>query len=391
MNAVNFVDGLDGLAAGRAGDRRHRVLPLRLPADRATSTRAPTPTRTSRRSCSPCWWARASASCRTTSTRPASSWATRARCCSASCSSRGRDLRDRPDRPREVLERQRFPAFLPMLLPFAVLLLPAARHGARDRPPGRRRQVPVPPGPHAPAPPHARAGPLAPPRGRDHVRLDGGVRVRRRRAVQWSTTTVVLLTFGVAVLVATLLTLGPLRGRSATPPLERTSDDHPRPRPDHPRTEAVFRRRCATCSCCSACSPCVGVGVGYLVDGMAGVWGALIGVGIALIFSGDHRDLGPGARRSSAPDDDARGLMGAWLGKIVVVIVVLVILKQLDFYNPQVLFLVVSSRGSSGRPSWTPVRCSADASDVLRRAAAPDGRPGALRRPLAQVRTKRVP
>ena len=37
--------------------------------------------------------------------------------------------------------------------------------------------------------------------------------------VRWETT-VVLITFGVAVLVATVLTLGPLRGRSATPPLE---------------------------------------------------------------------------------------------------------------------------------------------------------------------------
>jgi hypothetical protein len=32
--------------------------------------------------------------------------------------------------------------------------------------------------------------------------------------------------------------------------------------------------------------------------------------------------------------------MGAWLGKLVVVIVVLVILNQYDFYDPQVLFLV---------------------------------------------------
>jgi UDP-GlcNAc:undecaprenyl-phosphate GlcNAc-1-phosphate transferase len=39
---------------------------------------------------------------------------------------------------------------------------------------------------------------------------------------QWSTTTVLLL-FGAVAIVATILTLGPLRGRAATPPLEHTS------------------------------------------------------------------------------------------------------------------------------------------------------------------------
>ena len=33
-------------------------------------------------------------------------------------------------------------------------------------------------------------------------------------------------------------------------------------------------------------------------------------------------------------------VMGAWLVKLVVIVAVLVVLKQFDFYNPVVLFLV---------------------------------------------------
>ena len=78
MNAVNFIDGLDGLVAGVAiiangvffvysymlgqGDRRSRILQPRLAASR------------------PCSSARASASCRSTGIRRSCSWATPARC-----------------------------------------------------------------------------------------------------------------------------------------------------------------------------------------------------------------------------------------------------------------------------------------------------------------------
>lgn len=122
--------------------------------------------------------------------------------------------------PDEVLQRQRFPAFLPMLLPFAVLLLPLLDMGLAIV-----RRV------------GAGKSPFHPDRMHLHHRmLQLGHSHRRAVAimyvwtavfafgvaalVRWETT-VVLITFGVAVLVATLLTLGPLRGRSATtPPLE---------------------------------------------------------------------------------------------------------------------------------------------------------------------------
>ena len=84
VNAVNFVDGLDGLAAGVVGDRGGGVLRLLLPAGRPQRrSRWRSPARCSARR----WPVPARASCRTTSTRPGSSWATAARCCSAWCSS----------------------------------------------------------------------------------------------------------------------------------------------------------------------------------------------------------------------------------------------------------------------------------------------------------------
>jgi len=121
--------------------------------------------------------------------------------------------------PEQALARQRFPAFLPMLLPFAVLLLPLLDMGLAIV-----RRV------------GAGKSPFHPDRMHLHHRmLQLGHSHRRAVAimyvwtavfafgvaalVRWETT-VVLITFGVAVLVATLLTLGPLRGRSATPPLE---------------------------------------------------------------------------------------------------------------------------------------------------------------------------
>ena len=78
MNVVNFIDGMDGLAAGLRRDLLGHVLPAGALA-RPRHGRA-------------CWrrrWrAPASASCATTSIPRASSWAMPARSCSASCSRR---------------------------------------------------------------------------------------------------------------------------------------------------------------------------------------------------------------------------------------------------------------------------------------------------------------
>ena len=82
VNAVNFVDGLDGLAAGVVliGAVAFFLFSYKL-ADGNGETLAITAAMLCAAIGAP-----APASCRTTSSRPGSSWATPARCCSGSCS-----------------------------------------------------------------------------------------------------------------------------------------------------------------------------------------------------------------------------------------------------------------------------------------------------------------
>ena len=85
------------------------------------------------------------------------------------------DRGHRPARPATGVGLQPvLAAFIPILLPFAVLVDPAARLRARGLAPPARRQVAVHRRPQAPAPPPARHGALAPARGADLLRLDGG-------------------------------------------------------------------------------------------------------------------------------------------------------------------------------------------------------------------------
>ncbi|WP_258723905.1 hypothetical protein [Cellulomonas sp. NS3] len=104
--------------------------------------------------------------------------------------------------------------------------------------------------------------------------------------------------------------------------------------------DAVFRRALRDMLVLLALLTVLGVGVGGLVAGSAGVWGALIGVGLALVFSGTT--VVSMLRTShSSPQAMAGVVMGAWLGKIVVVIVVLAVLRGLDFYDRTVLATVL--------------------------------------------------
>ncbi len=144
--------------ARRAGRRRHRdrsarVLRLRLPPRRDRRGRR---LRRPRRCSARPWPAPAWASCRTTSPRPGSSWATPARCSSVWCS----PPRRRPRRPAPIRRRSagcsdrfrsrcRCSSRLPVLaIPFVDLLL-------ADRAAGRPRTVAVRAGQAAPAPPDA--------------------------------------------------------------------------------------------------------------------------------------------------------------------------------------------------------------------------------------------
>jgi multisubunit Na+/H+ antiporter MnhF subunit len=84
----------------------------------------------------------------------------------------------------------------------------------------------------------------------------------------------------------------------------------------------------------------VGVGVGALVAGWAGVWGALIGVGLAAVFSGTTV-IAMLRTVHSPPQTMALVVMGSWLAKVLVVIVVLAVIKDMDFYSKPVLAVVL--------------------------------------------------
>ncbi len=76
----------------------------------------------------------------------------------------------------------------------------------------------------------------------------------------------------------------------------------------------------------------LGVAVGALVAGLAGVWGALLGVAVALVFSATTvwamlRTV------DASPATTAAVVMGSWLAKMVLLIVALVALRGADFYD----------------------------------------------------------
>ncbi|MCL2454015.1 MAG: hypothetical protein FWD18_01745 [Micrococcales bacterium] len=76
----------------------------------------------------------------------------------------------------------------------------------------------------------------------------------------------------------------------------------------------------------------VGLPVGWFVAGWPGLVGALVGVALALVFSGTTvlsvlrtADAGP-ARMVTV-------VMGAWMVKVIIVFVVLLVIAQIDYFD----------------------------------------------------------
>ena len=84
----------------------------------------------------------------------------------------------------------------------------------------------------------------------------------------------------------------------------------------------------------------LGVSIGFLMAGTAGLWGALIGVALALMFSGTTV-LSMLRTAHSSATTMAAVVLGAWLAKFLVLIVVLALLRGQDFYSRTVLALVL--------------------------------------------------
>lgn len=104
--------------------------------------------------------------------------------------------------------------------------------------------------------------------------------------------------------------------------------------------DAVFRRALRDMFVLLAALAVLGVGIGALAAGRPGVWGALIGVGLALVFSGTTV-VSMLVTAHSSVQRLAAVVLGAWLGKVVVVIVVLALIQDRDFYDKPVLAVVL--------------------------------------------------
>lgn len=106
------------------------------------------------------------------------------------------------------------------------------------------------------------------------------------------------------------------------------------------RTEAMlalFRTVQKRLLLLTAAVAAVGAGVGWLVAGLPGVWGALVAAALGLVFMiATVATLRLVAGRG--PELLQIVIFGGWIVKMVLVVLVMIWLRDLDFYDPGVLF-----------------------------------------------------
>ncbi|WP_372593048.1 hypothetical protein [Actinotalea sp.] len=104
---------------------------------------------------------------------------------------------------------------------------------------------------------------------------------------------------------------------------------------------AVFRRALRDMLILVGVLAVLGVAIGALVAPVAskGVWGALIGAAIALVFSGTTVLTMLRTADSSVTTTGAV-VLGGWLLKMIVLIAVFAVLREMDFYDRTVLAVV---------------------------------------------------
>ncbi len=83
----------------------------------------------------------------------------------------------------------------------------------------------------------------------------------------------------------------------------------------------------------------IAVPVGWAVAGVPGVWGAVLGVAVPVLFLGITAVVALFTARLS-PTTLGAAVLGSWLLKIALLIVVLVALDGRDFYDRGVFFVV---------------------------------------------------
>src|SRR5690606_3981762 len=111
--------------------------------------------------------------------------------------------------------------------------------------------------------------------------------------------------------------------------------------PDDP-VRAVFRRALRDMLVLVGVLAVLGIGVGALVAPTPGqgIWGAVIGVVVALVFSGTTVISMLTTAGSSATTTGAV-ILGAWLVKMIVLVALFAVLDDQDFYDRTVLVVVV--------------------------------------------------
>ncbi|GAA1862093.1 hypothetical protein [Myceligenerans crystallogenes] len=114
----------------------------------------------------------------------------------------------------------------------------------------------------------------------------------------------------------------------------------PGPAETHGAERAVLRTALRYSGLLVAALAVAGSIVGFLVAGLPGLWGALLGAALAAFFSGVTVWS---VARTVGKDPTTTGavVMGSWIGKMVVLVVVLVLLRGQDFYDRVVLFVVL--------------------------------------------------
>ena len=114
----------------------------------------------------------------------------------------------------------------------------------------------------------------------------------------------------------------------------------PTPAPGDDPVRSVLRRALRDMLLLVGVLAVVGIGAGALIAGAAGVWGAVIGVLVALVFSGTTVVSMLRTTQSSATTTGAV-ILGAWLVKMVVLVALFAVLDDLDFFHRGVLVAVV--------------------------------------------------
>lgn len=80
--------------------------------------------------------------------------------------------------------------------------------------------------------------------------------------------------------------------------------------------------------------------VGFLLDGSAGAWGALLGLLIPFAFFSVTAAVALLTVRTR-PEILGAAVLGSWLLKIIILIAALVPLSQADFYNRAIFFVAL--------------------------------------------------